>query len=320
MNSIVLDLEWNQAQTRDREAPGLTFEVIEIGAVRLDEHGNQTDSFSCLIRPCVYTELFYRVREVVGISMKQLEAEGIPFLDAMERFWKWCGKDPVFFTWGDMDLMELQRNIAYFGMENPFAFPLFYYDVQKLYSLYCLDGHARASLESVIDALALPKKWPFHRAVYDAAYTGCVLSQLEKQSWQSMVSVDYYRPPKNAQEEIYLVFERYSKFVSQLYPSREEAMEARNVSSMVCYKCGRNVTRRMNWFSDNNRKYFGLAYCPRHGWLKGKIRVKHCDGQVFMIKTMKLTDAEGARKIKAKSELMKKRRMDKAAEKGLRTS
>lgn len=37
MNSIVLDLEWNQAQTRDREAPGLTFEVIEIGAVRLDE-------------------------------------------------------------------------------------------------------------------------------------------------------------------------------------------------------------------------------------------------------------------------------------------
>ena len=124
--------------------------------------------------------------------MKQLEAEGIPFLDAMERFWKWCGKDPVFFTWGDMDLTELQRNIAYFGMENPFAFPLFYYDVQKLYSLYCLDGHARASLESVIETLALPKKWPFHRAVYDAAYTGCVLSQLEKQSWQSMVSVDYY--------------------------------------------------------------------------------------------------------------------------------
>ena len=35
-----------------------------------------------------------------------------------------------------------------------------------------------------------------------------------------------------------------------------------------------------------------------------------------MIKTMKLTDAEGARKIKAKSELMKKRRMEKAAEMG----
>ena len=36
------------------------------------------------------------MREVVGISMKQLEAEGIPFLDAMERFWNGVGKDPVF--------------------------------------------------------------------------------------------------------------------------------------------------------------------------------------------------------------------------------
>lgn len=319
MNSIVLDLEWNQAQSRDREVAGLTFEIIEIGAVRLDEHGKQTDSFSCLIRPCVYTELFYRVREVVGISMEQLEAEGIPFPDAMERFLAWCGKDPVFFTWGDMDLTELQRNIAYFGLENPFAFPLFYYDVQKLYSLQCLDGHARAALDRVVEKLGIPVSGPFHRAVYDAAYTGCVLGQLEKQSWQSMVSVDYFRPPQCEEEEIYLVFERYSKFVSQLYPSREEAMEVRNVNSMVCYKCGCNVRRRMNWFSDNNKKYFGLAYCPRHGWLKGKIRVKSCGGQVFMIKTMKLTDAEGARKIKAKSEQIKKRRAEKAAEKGLRT-
>lgn len=74
----------------------------------------------------------------------------------------------------------------------------------------------------------------------------------------------------------------------------------------------------MNWFSDNNRKYFGLAYCPRHGWLKGKIRVKHCDGQVFMIKTMKLTDAEGARKIKAKIRINEKTpAWRRRAEKGL---
>lgn len=186
MNSIVLDLEWNQAQTRDKEAPGLTFEVIEIGAVRLDEH--ETRQTALLPDPAVRVHRIVLPRaEVVGISMKQLEAEGIPFPDAMERY-KWVWKDPVFFTWGDMDLTELQRNIAYFGMENPFAFPLFYYDVQKLYSLYCLDGHARASLESVIETLALPKKWPFHRAVYDAAYTGCVLSQLEKQEAASMLS------------------------------------------------------------------------------------------------------------------------------------
>ena len=45
MNSIVLDLEWNQAQTRDREAPGLTFEVIEIGA-----SGNGVERILCSLR------------------------------------------------------------------------------------------------------------------------------------------------------------------------------------------------------------------------------------------------------------------------------
>ena len=45
-----------------------------------------------------------------------------------------------------------------------------------------------------------------------------------------METEEYYRTPKNPLEEIYLVIERYSKFVSQLYQSREEAMEARNVS------------------------------------------------------------------------------------------
>lgn len=315
MNYIVLDLEWNQAQARDRETPGITFEIIEIGAVRLDDNLNQTDSFSCLIRPVVYTELFYRVREVVGITMEELERDGMPFQEAMKRFWEWCGRDPVFFTWGDMDLTELQRNIAYFGLENPLPFPLYYYDVQKLYSLQYLDGHNRAALDGAVSSLQIPAGQPFHRAVYDAAYTGGVLRQLDSQSWKSMISVDYFRPPFSRDEEIYLVFERYSKFVSMPYPSREEAMEAHNVSSTVCYKCGCNAARRLNWFSDNNKKYFALAYCPKHGWLKGKIRVKHYNGQVFMIKTMKLTDAEGARKIKSRSEAIRRRRSEKAAEK-----
>ena len=313
MNSIVLDLEWNQACVHGEEK-GLTFEIIEIGAVRLDEHGNQTDRFCCLIRPCVYTELFYRVREVVGITMQELQEYGIPFPDAIERFWEWCGKDPVFFTWGDMDLTQLQYNIDYFGLENPFGLPLLFYDVQKLYSLQYLDGRVRAALDKVIESLDLAREWPFHRAVYDAAYTGQVLACLDESKWKNMVSVDYYRPPSCRKEEIYLVFDKYSKFVSQLYNSREEAMEQRNVTSMVCCKCKKNVPRKLNWFPDNNKKYFGLAYCPQHGWLKGKIRVKYYNDQVFMIKTMKLTDAEGAKKVKLRVELLKKKRSEKAAQ------
>ena len=40
MNYVVLDLEWNQCCGRDQENPRMPFEIIEIGAVKLDEKFN----------------------------------------------------------------------------------------------------------------------------------------------------------------------------------------------------------------------------------------------------------------------------------------
>ena len=46
MNYIVLDLEWNQCPTgKSGEIRRLPFEIIEIGAVKLDENLQYVDSF-----------------------------------------------------------------------------------------------------------------------------------------------------------------------------------------------------------------------------------------------------------------------------------
>lgn len=308
MSDIVFDLEWNQAALKAEEDSGIPFEIIEIGAVKLDSDGRIADTFSRLIRPVVYPVLFYRVREVVGLTTKQLQSTGGDFREVIEEFIAWCGENPVFYTWGNMDLTELQRNIAYYQLESPFPFPLFYYDVQKLYGLQRLDRGDRIALELAVDREGLLTETAFHRAVYDAEYTARVLQLLDKEQWKSMVSVDYYRPPLCAKEELYLVFDGYAKFVSMPYPSTREAMEARNVSSTVCYKCGNNVVRRIPWFTDNNRNYYSLSLCPRHGWLRGKIRTKHYGQEVFMVKTMKLVDEEGAQKIRLKYQRVKEKR------------
>ena len=55
---IVLDLEWNQA-LKGRELKDMPFEIIEIGAVRLDENKNETDSFDMLIHPREYKTMHY---------------------------------------------------------------------------------------------------------------------------------------------------------------------------------------------------------------------------------------------------------------------
>ena len=58
MNYIVLDLEWNQCpEGKEKEEHLLPFEIIEIGAVKVNEKHEITDHFHEIIRPVVYRTL-----------------------------------------------------------------------------------------------------------------------------------------------------------------------------------------------------------------------------------------------------------------------
>ena len=116
MNYIVFDLGWNQCPYgKERENEKLPFEIIGIGAVKLNEQFEMMESFQCLVQPMVYKKLHYRTQDIIGLSMKELE-KGIPFYRAIREFLKWCGEDSTFCTWGSMDLLELQRNMKYYGV------------------------------------------------------------------------------------------------------------------------------------------------------------------------------------------------------------
>ena len=51
MNYIIMDLEWNNSYMKSAEK--FINEIIEIGAVKLDEELNTVDNFSELIKPVV---------------------------------------------------------------------------------------------------------------------------------------------------------------------------------------------------------------------------------------------------------------------------
>lgn len=317
-NYIVFDLEWNQsASGKEASAPDFPFEIIEIGAVKLDEAFQMTDEFHRLICPQVYTKMHYAISEVTHMDMEELKSSGEEFPVAAQDFVDWCkaGADEVVYcTWGPMDLMELQRNFKYYGMENPFPKPLFYYDVQKLYGLFYRDGD-KPSLDAAVDDLELLEDRSFHRALDDAWYTGRVLQKLSEkpgaEQFLTYWSVDYFRLPLNKKEEIRMTFPDYSKYVSRVFPSKEDAMKDRGVTEMKCYVCDRALRKKVRWFTPNQKLYFALANCPDHGYLKGKIRVKRVDDeQVFVVKTLKLTDEEGAQKIMSRKEDVRKKRAE----------
>lgn len=309
MDYVVFDLEWNQCPYgKERENDRLPFEIIEIGAVKLNGRMERVDQYQCLIQPVVYKKLHYRTQEIIGLNMKALE-QGMPFYKAIRKFLKWCGEDYTFCTWGTMDLTELQRNMKYYGLLSLLPGPIRYYDVQKLFSRSFEDGVSRRSLEYGVDHLTVDRLGNFHRALSDARYTAEIFKRVDKRVRDTYFSIDCYQSPRHRSEEIHVCYGDYTKYVSREFAAKEEAMSDREVVSSRCIYCNRKARKKIRWFSMNSRNYYCLSTCPEHGLLKGKIRIRRNDNDRFyVIKTMKMVDEDGARQVREKQRMMRLRR------------
>lgn len=309
MQYIVLDLEWNQCpEGKEKENKRLPFEIIEIGAMKLNEEYQVISNYHSLIKPAIYQEIHPKTKEIIHLEMEDLEKER-EFKIVAEEFLEWCGEDYQFATWGSMDLTEFQRNMYYFGVEKALQKPLFYFDIQKLFSIQFLDGKSRISLESAVEFLQLEKGEEFHRADADTYYTVEIIKTMDMDKLKKNFSVDYYHNPKTKLEELHLTYETYYKYVSREFDTKEEAMEDKTVTATRCYLCNKTLKKKIRWFSNNSHIYYCTMFCEEHGWLKGKIRMKKSeDGKIFVVKTIKLTTIEEIEKIKHLQEEMRRKR------------
>lgn len=314
MNYIVFDLEWNQSpKGKEGAIDHLPFEIIEIGAIKLDENRNPIGEFQQLVSPSVYSQIHYKISEVTHLDMKTLQREGVPFSEAINRFLAWCGKDFWFVTWGSMDLTELQRNMVYFGEEIPFPMPLLYYDLQKLYSLEYHGGDEKMSLDQAVEEMGIPvdEEKPFHHALDDAFYTGQIMAKMGFDQVKAFISMDYYRLPEREEDQVILNFPGYSKFVSREFWDKEEVLASRKVNEVMCCCCHRLLRKKIRWFAVNSKLYVCLAVCPEHGLIRSKIRIKKSEsGNVFAVRTTKLATEKDALDIAQKRDEVRKRRTE----------
>lgn len=293
MNYIIFDLEWNQCpkseSNNDQNTP---FEIVEIGAVKLNSDREMISEFSELIKPQIYQEMHYITSKLVHLQMEELQ-KGKPFPEVMARFLEWCGDDPIFCTWGSLDLLELQRNMRYYGMPALSDRPLKFYDIQKLFSLAYEDGKSRRSLEYAIDMMNIKKDIPFHRAFSDAYYTAKVFDDIEDPEVLEKYSFDVFTIPETKEQEIYVVFNSYDKYISRRYKSKSELLSSKDVMDTVCYKCKRSIKKRIKWFTPNGKHYYAVSGCFRHGLMKSKVRIRKAEnGGVYAVKTDKYISRE----------------------------
>jgi len=97
MSYIVIDLEWNQAMSAKSSVYNhlpihLRGEIIQIGAVRMNDDFTPGDEFQCDVRPVWFRKMHYKVKKLTGFDNERL-SQGLPFPEAIEKFTEWCGPD-----------------------------------------------------------------------------------------------------------------------------------------------------------------------------------------------------------------------------------
>ena len=99
MSYFVLDLEWNQAMSSNasvfnRLPIHLSGEIIQIGAVKLDDDFCPAEEFQSDVRPIYFRSMHFKVKKLTGIAKERLRpGDTIPTVN--EHFRECCGEDPV---------------------------------------------------------------------------------------------------------------------------------------------------------------------------------------------------------------------------------
>ena len=182
-NYIVLDLEWNQPISRGKvyrtENVALYGEIIQIGAVKLDENLEVIDEFSIFVKPQIYTKMNKEIQDLTAITDADL-AGGISFPEAAEHFTSWCGGDAILLTWGESDLDMLEDNCLLHNIS--YEWILEWYDAQLMFDDQITMEDRRFSLDYACYTLDITGSFA-HDALHDAKATADVLKHLDVTQW-----------------------------------------------------------------------------------------------------------------------------------------
>lgn len=241
MAFIIFDLEFNQdissLQNFERERATYPFEIIQIGAIKLDAELNTLGTFNSYIKPTFYKEMNPFVRELTGITTEQLQNED-SFPDIYTKYIKFINKsDAIFCTWGMSDIIELFRNVEYHKLDQKLL-PRRVIDLQ-LYVSERLNRTKknRVSLQDAVEQLNIPITYLFHNALHDAYYTAEVFKKVYNPSIEPILYDPFHRAMRPRQPKRVIDFDQLLQQFEKMYARKISAEEQEMIK--LAYKMGR---------------------------------------------------------------------------------
>lgn len=107
MNKVFIDLEMHpipHSYTEERQI--CTQEIIEIGAVMLNDRNEEISSFCEFVHPAYVTKIYAKFQKLTGITTPDI-AEASPLTEVLPRFIEWCGESYEIYSWSDSDIWQI---------------------------------------------------------------------------------------------------------------------------------------------------------------------------------------------------------------------
>ncbi len=244
MNYIIFDLEWNQPPTPEAavtEPLYVSGEIIQVGAVKLNDAFEVIDELRLYIRPIYYTKLHKQISALTHIRDKDLE-EASTFPEAYTQFTQWCGDEFSYMTWSMSDMPMLIENMMLHGIDCS-RLPVCY-DIQRIFGREIMRSNNRCSLDHALEVLNM-KGDQAHDALHDARNTAKICSYLDLDQYlEEYAAPAYALPPCH-----------------KVYNSIQDALHDEDLKLFPCPFCGAEI-RCEAWVSQNPNTYITYGYCP----------------------------------------------------------
>ncbi|HPU63333.1 MAG TPA: 3'-5' exonuclease [Mobilitalea sp.] len=211
MKYIVIDLEFNQdpdslinseidnsVSDSNNPSPKIRYpyEIIQIGAVKLDENLRPEGTFNRYVKPTIYGSITPHITELTGITLERLQSE-TTFGKVYDEFTEFIeDKENILCVWGIIDIKTLYKNIKYHNLDESLL-PKKYINIQPYTSVYLGQSKKRLlNLKFCAEALGIEINSTFHDALHDAMYT----AEIFRKIFHSSIKPDLYIPAKEKPE------------------------------------------------------------------------------------------------------------------------
>ena len=181
--NVVIDIEMCivQKEYRWKDYP-YEHEIIQIGAVMMDEAFEITDEFSSYVCP-KYGRIDHFIQDLTGIGNKEIR-EAPSLKEALEKMVSWlAGYEVTFYSWSRTDYIQLSREISAKGIDEEKMAVLLdkerWVDYQQTAGKR-FDKPWRMSLEDALMFAEVELEGKQHDGLADARNTARLIAKMEK--------------------------------------------------------------------------------------------------------------------------------------------